>query len=121
MKMKNREADVLLSNLIPILESKVVLPGIVTYHITRNVRMLSTALKEYIDYKNKVISELGTISEDGIKYISNEDKEAILKYEAEMREIGNVEIEVDIIKISKDDLKGDYPASMIAAMYDIIE
>ena len=121
MKIKNREADVLLNNLIPILESKIVMPGIVTYYITRNVRMLSTALKEYIDYKNKVISDLGTAGENGIKCIRNDDKEAILKYENEMREIGNVEIEVDIIKISKEDLKGEYPASMIAAMYDIIE
>ena len=112
MKKKNIVWEQTEQGLGVLLSSKVELPAIVIYKANRNRRKINIELTEYYKLKDESILEIT----GGENKIEAEDTEKISAFEDRMKEIINIETEVDIEKLSIEQLEGKYPAWVISVL-----
>lgn len=117
MKRKNSIWEQTDQELGVLLSSKVEMPATVLYKANRNRRKINTELTEYYKLKDETILEVT----GGENKIEAEDTEKISAFEAKMKEIMNIETEVDIELISIDQLTGEYPAWVISTLDFMLE
>ena len=120
MKMTNIEAEMHLQLLSKMVNQE--LPRKTSVAIARNLRKLNDELKEYREQKDNLIRKYGKENEDGqIGIDMNADREAFAKFVEELTPINQLEFEIDIMKISYDDLPETITPETIFGLEFMIE
>lgn len=99
MKLTNETADFYLS-VLRIISPKV--SGKLGYAVARNIRELSTSLKEYTQIKNSLITKYGEQSENEITLSAG--SENFQKYQAEISEYAGIEHDINIMPIEPEEI-----------------
>lgn len=76
--------------------------GKLGYAVARNIRLLSTELTEYNDRRNELIRKYG-VENDGVISVEN-GSEGFYKLMEEMKEYEDIEINIELMKVSEDTL-----------------
>lgn len=97
MKMSNYVADSNLSAL-KLISNKV--SGKFGYAVARNIRELSSSLKEYTQAKNELIAKYGEVNGNEISL--NTNSENYKNFIKDLKEYAEIEHNVDIMKIELD-------------------
>lgn len=115
MKMSN-EAMATMAEFMAKLDEK----GKLGYVIAYNMRKLSEESKEYIDLRNKLLQEYGKQSDDG-KSVTV-DGENYKKFMDELGDIPQIEHEVNIMKVTPEELySGTLTSSQMANLMWMVE
>jgi hypothetical protein len=101
MKITNIEAEMFLQTLTTLVSQE--LPRKAGVAIARNIRKLNEELKEYHEQKDNLIRQYGTQDGDQISLDIN-NREAFAQFLAGLEPINKLEFEIDIMKITYDDL-----------------
>ena len=100
MLMKNVEMDAHIQALSSVQAAGYRLPAKIGYAIERNIRMLRTAGEEYSKHKEEIIRTYGTDNGDGSIFLDPKNKKAVEAFNDMIQEIGLIEHDVDIFRIS---------------------
>lgn len=100
MKMSNRDMDDAVQSLTSIGEK---VTGKLGYAVAKNLRKINNELIEYRDIKNRLIVEHGEKQENG-NYILSVGTDKYYDYLKELDDYANIEHEVDIYKISSEEV-----------------
>lgn len=99
MKLNNETADYYLS-VLKIISPKV--SGKFGYAVARNIRELSTSLKEYTQIKNSLITKYGEQTNKEI--VLSADSENFQKYQTEIKEYAEIEHDVNIMFVGPEEI-----------------
>mgnify|MGYP004546078607 FL=1 len=91
------------------------------YAIYRNLRILQDEIKDYDKVIDDALKEFGQESEDGRFYIDENDTDAIKKFEEKVNPISNLEVDVNLYQIPKEEFVMPYCPSATPAQYALIE
>ena len=103
MYMKNVEMDASIQSLASIQSADYKLPAKIGYAIERNIRMLKNACEEYGKRKEDIIRTYGKDTGEGRIYLDPKNKEALDAFNNMIEDIGLIEHDVDIFKVSIED------------------
>lgn len=112
MRINNKTADCYLAALkLVSKEAK----GKFGYAVARNIRELSTSLKEYIHIKNELIVKYGKCTNN--EYVLNMKSKEFIDFQEEIKEIAEIEHDINIMMIEPEYI---YQSSLTADLIDNI-
>lgn len=94
--------------------------GKIGYAFARNKRILSSELSDFESARNSLLEKYGEKNEEGYYIDPNNSKNAN-KYQKEITEVLNTEIEVNLMQINDDEYEMPYSEDASVQDYDIIE
>lgn len=122
MKKTCEEFSAVSSLLKDVLESRITLPARATIIGLRNWRKIVDEISDYTEKKNELIQKYGSLDEEkGVYSIPASDVENSKKFQEEIKEFADVEMEIDVQMIPIDTFDGEYPTNVIMAFEFMIE
>jgi len=88
--------------------------------IAKNLRKLNEELKEFLETRDELIKKYGEVTEDGMITLKI-DSENFSKYIQEIEPIGQMKFNVDLVKITYDDLPETITPEQVLALDFMIE
>lgn len=91
------------------------------YAIYRNLRILQNEIKDYDKVIEDALKEYGVESENGRYYIDEKDSEAIKKFTEKVDPVSNLEVDIDLYQIPRDEFVMPYCSTVTPGQYALIE
>ena len=120
MKMTNMEMEQHIAEINSIINKEKKIPGEVIYHAIRNKNRMESEIREYIDFRDKLIKTLGEKNESG-NYQIDSHCEKFEEFQQEIEKIAVVEVDVEITKIPISKLCDNYSPIIISSLDFMIE
>ena len=98
MKLTNKQMDIYVRSLEKISDK---VTGKLAYAVAKNLRKMTNELVEYQNMNNETIAKYGTLDDQG-RYSIRIDSEEYLKYYKDMKDIQDMECDIDIQMVSPD-------------------
>lgn len=113
-------ANQVLKNIID--DTKISVDSVTKFKLLGIMKKIEPYCANFETIRNEKIKEYGTKDEEsGNISISNDDKEAIEKFQKDLTELTNTEVDVEIKIKAKDILDKGIPAEYLVMLYDFIE